>query len=241
MSGVQPSEETVERIFDMTKESKKKKIRLAPVVALAVCVTILVAGIFGSSAITAKLNTVISQNNTEQTIPPANNFFTITAYAKDNDNNEKKVDLCENKIIKTSLELKKDGSDAVTMVTYFSFMVEGKEIEKVTYLSKRGSFDYQSLNGNDFKAKRDEIAYDSNYPYASQITIENIGDKEVLAVLYKPEEAIDALFKTDEVDYSRLPSDTITVSVTFKNGSKAEKKIKTSFDKEGCMQMEYVE
>lgn len=247
MSGVQPSKQTIERIMDMTNKETKKKIKLAPALALVACLAILVTGILGDSAITAKLNPVKVADSTIQAAPSSSNFFTITAYAKDSKNHEKKIDLSENKIAETDikLELIKGESgiyDTVITETHSTFCIEGKDIETVSYYAERGAFNYQSLNGNDFSVKRNEVEYDSSKPYASEITIEYLGEKEAMEVFYSPQEAISVLLETknSEFDYTTLPSDTLTISVTFKDGSTAEAQIKTSFDKDGYMQMEYV-
>ncbi|MGN0534894.1 MAG: hypothetical protein ACI4IR_02715 [Eubacterium sp.] len=246
MSGVQSSEQTIERIMDMTNKETKKKIKFAPALALVVCLAILVTGIFGGSAITAKTNPVANTSDTSQVAPSANNFFTITAYAKDN-NSEKKIDLSENKIAKTDvkIELIKGESgeyDTVTTETQSAFCVEGKDIKTVTYSAEKGTFDYQSLYGNDFNLKENEVEYDASKPYTTKVTIDNLGENEAIELFYSPEEAISILLKSKNpnYDYTTLPSDTLTISVTFNDGSTAEKQIKTSFDKDGYMQMEYV-
>ena len=239
MSGVQSSEQTIERIMDMTNNNEmKKKFKLAPALAFAACLAVLVTGVLGGSAISSNLNPVIHTNNT----------FTITAYAKSDNNDEKKIDLSENKIVETDikLELVKGESgvyDTVTTETRSAFCVEGKDIEAVTYSAERGTFSYQSLYAdNDFNVKENEIEYDSGKPYATKITIDCIGENEAVELFYSPEEAISILLesKNSDFDYSALPGDTLTISVTFKDGSTAEKQIKTSFDKDGYMQMEYV-
>lgn len=236
MSGVQSSEQTIERIMDMTNNDTKKRIRFAPALAIAACIAMLVTGIWGGSAITAKLTPVVDTQNA----------FVITAYAKDNNDNQKKIDLNENKAAKTDLKLRlvkgETGVyDTVAFHTETGFRIDGKNIKSATYSAERGSFDYQSLNSNDFSNPENEAEYDSSKPYATKITFDYIGDKEVTEVLYSPEEAIDTLLKSKNAafDYSTLPVDTITISVEFNDGNKAEKSIKISFDKNGYMLMEY--
>lgn len=247
MSGVQSSEQTIERIMDMTNKETKKKIKFAPALALVACLAILVTGIFGGSAISAKINPVANSSDTSQVAPSANNFFTITAYAKDNNNNEKKIDLSENQIAKTDvkIELVKGETgvyDTVVTETQSAFCVEGKDIKTVTYSAEKGTFDYQSLYGNDFNVKENEVEYDGSKPYATKITIDNLDENEAIELFYSPEEAISILLKSKNpnYDYTTLPSDTLTIFVTFNDGSTAEKQIKTSFDKDGYMQMEYI-
>lgn len=232
MSGVQSSEQTIERIMDMTNNDTKKRIRFAPAVALVACLAMIVTGILGSSAITAKLNPIVDTQNT----------FVITAYAKDNNDNQKQIDLIENEVAKTEVRLHRaqDDLNAVS-ISGTGFRVEGKSIESVTYCAERGAFISQSLHGNDFRRSENEAEYDSSKPYATKFTFDNLSDKEVMDIFYSPQEALDILLNADnsDFDYSTLPADTITISVKFKDGSKAEKSIKVSFDKNGYMLMEY--
>ena len=57
MSGVRHSDELTERIMDMTTE-KKRTIKMKPVLAVAACLILLVAGIFGGSVISANINAI---------------------------------------------------------------------------------------------------------------------------------------------------------------------------------------
>ncbi len=244
MSGVRSSEQTIERIMDMTNNNTKKRIGFAPALSLIACIAMLATAILGTSAINAKVNPIVdTQINTQNT-------FTITAYAKDNNDNQKEFDLSEDKAAKTDLRLKLVKSGTGASATYDTvewqsktggFRVDGRNIKSATYSAERGSFNYMSLQGKDFDAQSD-FDFLNDKPYSSKITIDNIGDKECMEVFYSPQEAIDILIKSNNgnFDYSTLPADTITISVEFNDGSKAEKKIKTSFDKDGYMLMKYV-
>lgn len=57
---------------------------------------------------------------------------------------------------------------------------------------------------------------------------------------YSADDAIYALIKNPDLKYEDLPSDTITITVKFKDGQKATKKIKTSFNSKGQLQLQYV-
>lgn len=234
MSGVQSSEQTIERIMDMTNRETKKHFKSVPTLALVACLAILVTGILGGSAFACRLNPVGDTQNA----------FTITAYAKDSNDNEKKIDLSENQIAKTEvrLQLVYDVLNSVN-IAGTGFRVEGKSIKSVSYFAQRGSFNYQSLNSNDFSKPEIEAGYDSSKPYSTKITFDYIGDKETMEVFYSPTEAVNVLLHADNsnFDYSTLPADTITISVEFNDGSKAEKSIRTSFDKDGYMLMEYTD
>ncbi len=56
MSGVRHSDEAIERIFDMTTEKTKKKIKMKPAFSIAACLILIIAGIFGGSVISSKFN-----------------------------------------------------------------------------------------------------------------------------------------------------------------------------------------
>lgn len=140
MSGIQPSEQSVERIMDMTKESKKK-FKLAPALALVACVAIVVTGVFGGTAISAKVNPV--DITTEK--PPSKNVFTITAYAGEGDNRVSK-ELDDDNIVlmdyRFTRKYDKDGAIELHGSGESSFSVTGENIKSVTYSCKNGEIDY---------------------------------------------------------------------------------------------------
>ena len=65
------------------------------------------------------------------------------------------------------------------------------------------------------------------------------GDK-IQDVIYYANGASNALLKNPDLKSEDLPSDTITITVKFKDGQKATKKIKTSFNSKGQLQLQYV-
>lgn len=65
------------------------------------------------------------------------------------------------------------------------------------------------------------------------------GDK-IQDVIYYANGASNALLKNPDLKYEDLPSDTITITVKFKDGQTATKKIKTSFNSKGQLQLQYV-
>lgn len=65
------------------------------------------------------------------------------------------------------------------------------------------------------------------------------GDK-IQDVIYYANGASNALLKNPNLKYEDLPSDTITITVKFKDGQHATKKIKTSFNSKGQLQLQYV-
>lgn len=57
---------------------------------------------------------------------------------------------------------------------------------------------------------------------------------------YNNENTIDTLLKNPDTPFEKLEGDTITVIAEFKDGQKATKKIKTSFNSKGELQFQYV-
>lgn len=224
MSGVQSSEQTLERIMDMTNKNTKKRIKFAPAIALVACLAILITGIFGGSAISAKLN-------------PVTELYTITAYASD-----KKIDLKENEAIKTKIRLKlyKYGKDDYCAKFNGNneaiFSISGREIESVSYYCSAGSFSYSTNISTETKEEY------PNGGYGMKITFLNLKDNETAKVGYNPEAAEDALLysKNLNYDYTTLPKDTIVAEIKFKDGTISKQEINLSFDKNGYVLMEYV-
>lgn len=67
-------------------------------------------------------------------------------------------------------------------------------------------------------------------------------DDEILkmtSVGYQPQAAVEALLDDPDMDKSTLPSDEITITVTFKDGKKAKKVITVSFDSNGSAHFAY--
>lgn len=249
MSGIQPSEKVIERIMDMTKETKAKKgFRLAPLLAAVVVLAIIVTGVFGGTAMSARIKPIEGTNLTTST----KNFFTITAYAQDDTGKKKMIDLKDDEIIKTDVKLQfdwenpaKTGSDcAVHIKSDNGFVVKGQNIKRIIYSSKNGTFSYSSVAAEEsFDVQGDFGEFEGAYiPTASKLTItpKTSNTDEFLEIYYNPEHAADILLNTKDDDYTKLPGDTIIVKVEYKDGTFGEQTIKTSFDKNGYVLMEYV-
>ena len=238
-SGVRSSEQTLERIMNMTETKSKRTHSAAKIIAAAACLALLVSGIFGGSVISGKIKSSKIKAN----------LFSVTAYAVDERNTEKKIDLNGSKAVNSDLQMKiiESGTGsgyAVECNTNAGFRVEGKDIKTVTYSAGRGSFSYHSVKGNDFGDVTTEFTSGSDEsserkPYATKTTISDIGENEIIELNYNPEEAIDTILKAQsaDFDFSSLPTDIITISVEFTNGEKGEKSIQISFSEDGYMLM----
>ena len=60
------------------------------------------------------------------------------------------------------------------------------------------------------------------------------------SLFYENEQAVNTLLKNPNTKFEKLPSDIITITVKFKDGQSASKKIKSSFNSKGELQLEYV-
>ena len=226
MSGVRHSDELTERIMDMTTE-KKRTIKMKPVLAVAACLILLVAGIFGGSVISANINAVNPDN-----------MFTITAYAKG-----KEISLKDSPIVTSDVKLDYqlvDGVMPAVSEASQGFEIDGKNIKSITYAAEHGEFSYTAPSDVNVKVKRYNISQGSHNAYATEVSFE-IENDEAVIVNYTPSEAIDTLLssKDETVDFTSLVNDTITVTVEYKDGTTAKATINTSFDKDGNMQLEY--
>ena len=85
--------------------------------------------------------------------------------------------------------------------------------------------------------------HDEIFKYDRKITV-NADDlqKELNenALWYDNENATDTLLKNPDIPFEKLEGDTITVTAEFKDGHQATKKIKTSFNSKGELQLQYV-
>lgn len=225
MSGVRHSAELTERIMNMTIDTTKKKIKMKSLLVIAACFVLLVTGIFGGSAISARINA------------PANTFG-ITAYAYDG----KKTNLKDNPIVKTDVHLDyqlADGKIPTVSESSTGFQIDGKNIKSITYSAEHGDFSYTTGNSSNVKVEHSD---NPKTPYATSMKLA-INNDESAVVFYKPSEAVDAILTADQntVGFNMLINDTIIVTIEYKDGTTAKATINTSFDKDGNMLLEYQE
>lgn len=85
--------------------------------------------------------------------------------------------------------------------------------------------------------------HDEIFKYDKKITV-SVDDlqKELNenSLWYDNQNAIDTLLKNPDMPFEKLEGDTITVTAEFKDGQQATKKIKTSFNSKGELQLQYV-
>ena len=225
MSGVRHSAELTERIMNMTTDNTKTRIKMKPLLVIAACIALLVTGIFGGSAISARINA------------PANTFG-ITAYANDG----KEVNLKDDPVVKTDVHLHYklvDGKIPAVSESSTGFRIDGKNIKSITYSAEHGDFSYTTGNSSNVKVEHSD---NPKTPYATSMKL-SINNDESAVVFYKPAEAVDMILTADQntVGLNLLINDTITVTIEYKDGTTAKATINTSFDNDGNMLLEYQE
>lgn len=229
MSGVHHSDELIERIMDMTNESAKKRIKFAPAIALAACIVIIVTGIFGGSAISARLN-------------PLEDYVTITAYANE---------LKENQVFKSPcrlvLEQSENGFYHASLISQSElideeenpvFNISGENIKDISFKCIDGTFNLDVAETE----TEPKVVMDSDKHDIKELHYTDVKRDESVTVKYFFFNAYRALEATKDVNYdlSKLPTDTIIIDIVYKDGKTEQKNLKISFDKEGYMLMEYI-
>lgn len=135
---------------------------------------------------------------------------------------------------------------------------ESKEREFYEYLSKSKDlskyFDGQSQDGKHYAIYYDDFEnkntlrltptiYQSKLTKSDykKLTVKTYRNGDVIQnVQYYPDVATNELIKNSDMNYEDLPNDIITITVKFKDGQQATKKIKTSFNSKGELQLQYV-
>lgn len=123
------------------------------------------------------------------------------------------------------------------LTKYFNGKSQNAEDYGIYYSDKN---DYKNENQLLLAPKKyyDELSKSSDDKKITAKTYRD-GDK-IQDVYYSADDAIYALIKNPNLKYEDLPSDTITITVKFKDGQTATKKIKTSFNSKGQLQLQYV-
>lgn len=84
------------------------------------------------------------------------------------------------------------------------------------------------------KSKTSSIVHHSE----SELTAKTYQASDIIeGVYYNPDEAVEYLINNPKTDFADLPTDTITITVKFKNGQTATKEIITEFNSDGVLTM----
>lgn len=133
---------------------------------------------------------------------------------------------------------------------FYNYLSKHKDLSKYFNGKSQNAEDYGIYysDKNDYKNENqlllapvkyyDELSSKSDDKKITAKTYRD-GDK-IQDVYYSADDAIYALIKNPDLKYEDLPSDTITITVKFKDGQTSTKKIKTSFNSKGQLQLQYV-
>ena len=92
-SQIHPSDESVERVMNMTKNKDKKRIKFAPAIAAVACLAIVIGSVIGNGTISTQIHSVkndTSQSNTNSIISKMTDSNILIAYAGEGDTIETK-------------------------------------------------------------------------------------------------------------------------------------------------------
>lgn len=132
---------------------------------------------------------------------------------------------------------------------FYNYLSKHKDLSKYFNGKSQNAEDYGIYysDKNDYKNENQLLLAQKKYYFkllksdCKKFTAKTYrnGDK-IQDVIYYANGASNALLKNPDLKYEDLPSDTITITVKFKDGQKATKKIKTSFNSKGQLQLQYV-
>lgn len=132
---------------------------------------------------------------------------------------------------------------------FYNYLAKYKDLSKYFNGKSQNAEDYAIYysDKNDYKNENQLLLAPKKYYFkllksdCKKFTAKTYrnGDK-IQDVIYYANGASNALLKNPDLKYEDLPSDTITITVKFKDGQKATKKIKTSFNSKGQLQLQYV-
>lgn len=132
---------------------------------------------------------------------------------------------------------------------FYDYLSKHKDLSKYFNGKSQNAKDYGIYysDKNDYKNENQLLLAPNKYYFkllksdCKKLTAKTYrnGDK-IQDVIYYANGASNALLKNPDLKYEDLPSDTITITVKFKDGQKVTKKIKTSFNSKGQLQLQYV-
>ena len=252
------------RLQAKIEEPKRKSAKslLKPVLSCTLALAVLMG--VGSYGMTRDKMPTTTQASSAKI---SDHSFNIVAYAQDNGKVEERATLSNDVLSFPSYKLRveKVNGDVQTkdeQDKYASSLEDAKENEvKAIYneiaksrdLSKyfgtnSQNTDLYSFSSGTRKDKQvitltNKKLHDEIFKYDRKITV-NADDlqKELNenALWYDNENATDTLLKNPDIPFEKLEGDTITVTAEFKDGQQATKKIKTSFNSKGELQLQYV-
>lgn len=132
---------------------------------------------------------------------------------------------------------------------FYNYLSKHKDLSKYFNGKSQNAEDYAIYysDKNDYKNENQLLLAQKKYYFkllksdCKKFTAKTYRNgNKIQDVIYYANGASNALLKNPDLKYEDLPSDTITITVKFKDGQKATKKIKTSFNSKGQLQLQYV-
>lgn len=132
---------------------------------------------------------------------------------------------------------------------FYNYLSKHKDLSKYFNGKSQNAEDYGIYysDKNDYKNENQLLLAPKKYcdefakSDSKKISVKTYRDGDKIQdVFYSADDAIDALIKNPNLKYENLPSDIITITVKFKDGQTATKKIKTSFNSKGQLRLQYV-
>lgn len=195
-------------------------------------------------------NIADNENIEQATFESQNGYFDFTnydLYASETQNGNLYIfiELTEDEIAKYESAL--DNNDENTVKTVYNKIAEKRDLSK--YFGNKSqkadlySFSYGITKNKKVITLTNKSLKNQIFKIAKKIAV-NTEDlsKEMNknSLFYENEQAVNTLLKNPNTKFENLPSDIITITVKFKNGQSASKKIKSSFNSNGELQLEYV-
>ncbi len=132
---------------------------------------------------------------------------------------------------------------------FYNYLSKHKDLSKYFNGKSQNAEDYGIYysDKNDYKNENQLLLAPKKYcdefakSDSKKISVKTYRDGDKIQdVFYSADDAIDALIKNPNLKYENLPIDIITITAKFKDGQTATKKIKTSFNSKGQLQLQYV-
>ncbi len=276
-SQIRPSDKSVERVIDMTKNKKSRRIRFSPFIAAAACAAVIICSIIGGGAVSARINTVdpstVTKSGTTGVLSKITDANVLIAYAGDESVKAKPLKLnvatpLKSNIIITDIKGKSEkeieaiveqnrnkveadieNADTATwsierldnilfscvIYDYFAIKVDDpntiESIEmkcntdywKFTYQNSNEELSKRFTHGNDLKVDGEELVQIMN-KYESDGYFKVDLDHDVAFC--------NAVDKNPDIDLSTF-DDTLTFTINYKDGTKAQSVININYDKDG--------
>lgn len=223
MSGIQPSENVIERIMDMTNNKKRSKadfIKGFVASSMAFVIAISAYGVYRSVT------------------PKENSPFHIVALADDNTSVTKNYPLKEGEPVKTGRQYRQISEGVIECPVYEGFCVDGSVIKSVDFYAYRGYFEKTVTSSSDTNT------YHMGY---AELTLspEYSMNMNHYGIVSNYEKIIPVVYDIEfgdwiEGDFTTVEDDIIVINAEYKNGKTEQKLIRASLSDDGYLMFELI-